>query len=80
MTGYPASDERADTAFLVGSRYARDLVVDALPTVLDAHFPADDFRCKCGEDCFGGSAAYSWRLWLAHAQAELASASRGSAA
>lgn len=31
------------------------------------HEPASDgWVCSCGYDFFGGSAAYSWELYLAH--------------
>lgn len=44
---------------------------EALAEVLDRHRAASDWKCSCGEELFGGTAAYSWRLYLHHVAVEL---------
>lgn len=51
---------------------ALDVIVDAL----EAHRPAADWHCACGADLFGGSAAYSWSLFKAHAAESIVTALR----
>lgn len=34
--------------------------------ILGAHVPAEDWHCSCGEDLFGGSAAYAYELYKSH--------------
>lgn len=39
---------------------------------VEDHHPADDWKCSCGEDLFGGSARYSWTLFKSHFAANAA--------
>jgi len=39
---------------------------DAIEQCVEDHHPADDWKCSCGEDLFGGTASYSWSLFKSH--------------
>lgn len=43
-----------------------------IEAVLAAHGPAGDWHCSCGEDLFGGSAAYGHAVYRSHLAAALA--------
>lgn len=42
----------------------------------DAHEIGNDWTCSCGYDCFGGSGAYSWELFIDHLPLEALIAER----
>ena len=49
---------------------------EVLSGALDRHAWGQDFHCACGEDFFGGTAAYSWTSWSSHRTAHVTAAVR----